>query len=277
MSSRKPSFRARQLGRALRALREGARLTQTQAGELLRYDDQKISRIEKGQVPDVHALEAMLDRYGLTVSEWEPYLAMWDRANERGWWRAFGLDDMGYVSVEHDASMVRSFQDHFIPGLLQTEAYIRAVFAMSHVRRSKSWIDKQIAIRLRRRHRLVGEVPLRFHVVIDEGVLHRRFHPAVMREQLNCLCEYAAMETVALQVVPNSAGPHPGMRGAFVVLSFPDKEERDIGYIEHVQGSAYLEKAEQVRECRLVFDHLSKLALSLEDSVALIERKAAEL
>lgn len=276
MSSRKPSFRARQLGRALRALREGARLTQAEAGRLLRYEGQKISRIEKGQVPDVHALEAMLDRYGLTVNEWQPYLAMWDRANERGWWRAFGLDDMGYVSVEHDAAMVRSFQDHFVPGLLQTEAYIRAVFAMSSVQRSKSWIDKQIAIRLRRRDRLVGDRPLRFHVVIDEGVLHRRFRPSLMREQLKYLCEHAAMETVTLQIVPHSVGPYPGMRGAFVVLSFPDKDESDIGYIEHVQGAAYLEKAEQVRECRLVFDHLSKLALSPQDSVALIERKAAE-
>jgi transcriptional regulator with XRE-family HTH domain len=277
VSSRKPSFRARQLGRALRALREGARLTQAQAGKLLRYDGQKISRIEKGQVPDIHALEAMLDRYGLTVNEWQPYLAMWDRANEKGWWRAFGMDDTGFVSVEHDAQVIRSFEAQFIPGLLQTEPYMRAVFGMSRVRRAKRWIDNEVAVRLRRQRRLVGEPPLELRVVIDEFALRRRFSPDVMREQLMRIVEPAALPNVTFQVVPESVGPYPGMRGSFSVLSFPDHEEHDLGYVEHAYGVAYLEKAERVRECRLAFDHLSRLALSPDESIALIERRAAEL
>jgi hypothetical protein len=91
----------------------------------LRYDHRKLSRIENGQRPEYHAFRAMLDLYGLTVPEWEPYLDLHDRATEKGWWHPCGLEDQGFIRLENDACTVREFQLGYVPGLLQTEGYIR--------------------------------------------------------------------------------------------------------------------------------------------------------
>jgi transcriptional regulator with XRE-family HTH domain len=103
-----PTFRERRLGDALRLLRERARLTQQEAARALRYDHRRLSRIENGQRP-----------------EWEPYLDLHDRATEKGWWHPCGLEDQGFISLENDACTVREFQLGYVPGLLQTEGYIR--------------------------------------------------------------------------------------------------------------------------------------------------------
>ncbi|HWO58440.1 MAG TPA: helix-turn-helix transcriptional regulator, partial [Umezawaea sp.] len=266
-----PTFRQRKLGEALRVLRERAGLTQQEAAHRLRYDNRKLSRIENGQRPEYHGLRAMLDEYGLAVSEWQPYLDMYERAIEKGWWHPYGLDDHGYISLEHDACMVRSFQPGYVPGLLQTENYIRQVFAGARVQRSKRWIDNQVLVRLRRQERLLGAEPLRFHAIIAESALCQ-----AERLQLLHINERGLLDPIEVQVLLNSVGLHDGYNGAFTLLDFPDKRDSRVLYVEHAIGSVHVEDPEKVKASRLVFTHLSKLALTSQESAAWIGGLAAE-
>jgi hypothetical protein len=167
----------------------------------------------------------------------------------------------------------------YVPGLLQTSDYARAVFEGSLRRRSSRILERDVTVRMIRQERLTSvERPLELFAVIEETVLHRPVGGvAVMRAQLAHLVEAAALDTVTVQVLPTDVGAHPGIDGAFTVLSFEGLGEPDIGYAEHPMGSVHVEKEEDVTLARLVFDHLRSVAHSPAESVALIERVAAQM
>jgi transcriptional regulator with XRE-family HTH domain len=279
MTKRRPTFRAWQLARALRRLREQRGIGQHAAALALRCSDSTISRIETAeQLPPYLTLRALLDLYGVTVDQWQPYIDLWERAKEKGWWHAYGLDDRGYVSMEADAVRVREFQLGYVPGLLQTEAYARAALAASPIRRSRTWLDNQVTVRLRRQERLTAEEePLELHVIVDETALREPTDdPRLVHDQLQNVVQRAALPNVTVQVV-RRGGLHPGLIGSFIVLAFPGNEMPEIGYVEHMAGSLHLEEDADVRACNLAFDRLRSSALSPDDSLALLERMADEL
>ncbi|MDT7786416.1 MAG: hypothetical protein QOF58_4835 [Pseudonocardiales bacterium] len=266
-----PTFRQRRLGEALKLLRERAGLGQREAAERIDYNVPKISRIENGQIPDIHALRAMLDMYGVIGDEEAPYIEMWHRAKEKGWWKQYRLEDQGYIVLEHDASAVREFQPSYIPGMIQTKGYMRTLFAGSRAQRSKKWIEDQIAIRVRRQQRLVGENPLTYHAIITEAALRY-----ADREQLLHINKIGLLPNVTIQVVLDTAGLHDGHNGGFNLLDFPYAGDPQVLYIEHTGGSLHIDYPTRVKATTLTFKHLSKLALTPEASAAWIERQAAE-
>ena len=129
MDRPKPNARKRLLANKLRRLREDAGLTQVEAGEPMRFNKNKMSRIELGHLPDYNGFLALLDRYGVIVSDYDDWVRQYDRAWEKGWWHAYGLDDRGYIPLEADADEVRTYQLGLVPGLPQTEAWMRAAFS----------------------------------------------------------------------------------------------------------------------------------------------------
>ncbi|HEX8870324.1 MAG TPA: helix-turn-helix transcriptional regulator [Lentzea sp.] len=266
-----PTYRMQRLGQALQLLRERAGMSQLQVAERLHYNVPKISRIENGQLPDIHALRAMLDLYGVIGDEEVPYIEMWELARERGWWRAYGVDAHGYVSLEHDARCVQEFQSGFIPGQLQTVRYMRAVFTGSTTERSRKWIENQIALRQRRQRRLVGDNPLEYHAIMSESALR-----SADREQLLHINKMGLLPNVTIQVVLDTAGLHDGRLGSFTLLELPFDGDPQVLYVEHVGGSIHFEDPGRLQTARLAFKHLSKLALTPEQSAAWIERLAAE-
>ncbi|HEX2297929.1 MAG TPA: Scr1 family TA system antitoxin-like transcriptional regulator [Pseudonocardiaceae bacterium] len=98
-----------------------------------------------------------------------------------------------------------------------------------------------------------------------------------MRAQLRQIVARAALSTVCLQVLPVALGVHSGLDGSFTVLRFDESDEPDVAYVEHVASAVHLDKETEVSNCNLVFDRLRSEALSPQDSVALVERLAAEL
>jgi transcriptional regulator with XRE-family HTH domain len=271
-------IRRRQLARTLRELRLRAGMTIEAAAPLLDFSPSKLSRIENAhQGVDVHAVRSMMDVFGVGGEQWGEILQLTREANAKGWWRAYGLDDRGYVPLEAEASAVRDYTVTFVPGLLQTADYARALLDGALRRRSRSELENQVAVRMVRQERLTSaERPLELLAVIEEAVLHRPVGgPEVMRTQLAHLVTAAVYDTVTLQVLPTGIGAHPGIDGAFTVLSFDDLGEPDIGYVEHPVGSVHIEKEDDVARARLVFDHLRSVALGPAESVALIERVAA--
>ena len=182
------------------------------------------------------------------------------------------------MPLEAEATLVRDFTVAYVPGLLQTADYARALFRSSLRRYTETEIENAVTVRMIRARRLAGETPsLELAAIMDEAVLHRPVGgPAVLRAQLAHLVTTSGLPTVTLQVLPWSLGAYSGMSGVFTVLSFGDLGVADMAYVEHPMGAVHMDKAADVARATLTFDHLRSLALSPGDSVALIERVAAQ-
>lgn len=273
---RKPPYRRRRLGRRLRALRESAGLSMDDAAAKLDKSRTSLFRIESGEnKADTHLVRSMMDIYDI----WEDGLLEEVReATRPRWFSAYGLKDMGYVDLETEACRIREYGGLHLPGLLQTEAYLRALFERAWRRRRSEHVDNQVEVRLIRQKRLASQnPPLDLVAIIDEAVLRRVVgNRKVMHAQLRHLAEFAALPAITLQVSPLDGGAHSAMDGAFILLDFPDSDEEML-YHAYVSGSLHIEDQEEVREAKLVFDALRSEALNPIDSVALIEQLATLL
>jgi hypothetical protein len=272
--------RRRQLARTLRELRVRAGMTIEAAAPLLDFSPSKLSRIENAhQGVDVHVVRSMMDLFGVGGERWGEILDLTREANAKGWWRAYGLDDRGYVPLEADATTVREFAISFVPGLLQTADYARALFRSSVRSPSTAVLERDVTVRMIRQERLTSaERPLELLAVIDEGALRRApGGPTVMSAQLMRLIEAAELDTVTVQILPTAVTDHPGYDGAFTILSFDGLGEPDMGYAEHPMGAVHIEQDEHVARARLVFNRLRSIALSPAESVALIEQVVAQM
>lgn len=274
-----PPFARRQLGRLLRELRIRARITTEVACERLEMSSSRLSRIEIGQsAPDIHAARSMLDLYEIPGNEWEDILDLVRQAKQRAWWQILGYPALGYTGAEDAASAVQDFSIALIPGLLQTEAYMRAIFATAPLRRATEQIEKDVVARLRRQQRLVhNNQPLDLIAVIDEGAFHRPVGGVkVMRAQLRHIVDMSVLPNVSVHVVPTAVGAYYGMISSMTILSFTEPDDPSMVYVEHVLGSLRLEKADDVRRATLMFDQLRASALSHQESVHFIESTATE-
>jgi transcriptional regulator with XRE-family HTH domain len=272
-----PTFRRRRLARRIRQLREQAGLTQENAAAGLDMSTSALSRKEVGEViTSVHEVKSMMDLYDI----YDPDLLDLARAaREKGWWRAYGIEDRGYVDLETEASTVRELSLLHIPGLLQTEDYMRAVFTANWLRRTRRHLENDVAVRLIRQRRLIDDdYPLQLTAIVDEAALTRPVGGVdVMRAQLRHMAHMVELEHVDLRVLAAGSAPHAGMDGAFILLNFPEPEDKDLLYVAYPTGSIHVEKAPEVREATLVFEHLFADALPVEASLELVEQVAREL
>jgi transcriptional regulator with XRE-family HTH domain len=276
----KGTLQQRQLARTLRRLREEAGLSLEEAAPKLDWSTSKLGRIETAQQGvDVHGVRSMLDLYNVGGAEWAEIIDMVREARKKNEWHAYGIGGQGYLNLEMDATVVHNFQLAYVPGLLQTEYYMRALFRHSRRRPTDAEIDRDVQARLFRQRRLTGEPALELVAIVDEYALRRPVGGTeTMRAQLRHLLATAAdLASVCLQVLPTSLGVHSGLDGSFTVLGFGDPDEPEIAYIEHTASALHLDKEAQVQSCKLVFDRLRSEALSPRDSAALIERLAASL
>jgi transcriptional regulator with XRE-family HTH domain len=249
------------LGRILRELREQAGLSLEVAAPALDWSRSKLSRIENGiQGVDVHGVRSMLDFHDVGGEQWGELIDLARAVAKKGWWRAFGLDDKGYVPLEAEATLVRDASSAYVPGLLQTEAYARAVFAAVLGRRGEMEVGNLTAVRRIRQERLTSaEDPLDLIALVDEAVLRRPVGgPVVMRAQLMHLVEAAALDRVTLQVLPLGLGAHPGVSAPFTLLTFGGIDVGDMVYIEHPIGALHISKEEEVAVATLTFDRLQR-------------------
>jgi transcriptional regulator with XRE-family HTH domain len=270
----KPPFRRRRLGRRLRALRESAGLTLEAAAPRLDLSRSSLFRVETGETrASVHLVRSMMDLY----DQWEDGLLDAVRAALKpSWFAAYGVRDMAYIDAETEACRVFDYPGMHLPGLLNTEPYMRAMFEHAYRRRTPSQVDNQVAVRLIRQKRLASEDdPLELVAIIDEAALTREIAaPDIMRDQLTHMVEAAALPMVTLHVLPRRGCPPRALDGAFTLLDFPEPDEPELLYHEYTTGALHIEDEAEVREARLVFDALRGEALNPDDSVALIERLA---
>ncbi|MCX2924839.1 helix-turn-helix domain-containing protein [Streptomyces sp. NEAU-W12] len=280
-----PAVRRRKLGAELRSLRTSAGFTSGEAARLVGWHQSKVSRIETGtsgvKPADVRLL---LDAYDLTdpqVRELLMVLAGSDDSDGRHhWWHAYrGVLPPTYrdfISLESQASAMRTLETTVVPGLLQTPEYARAVTEAALEDASQERLDTLVEVRLARQDVLRADPPLGFSAVLDEAVLRRQVGgPGVMTRQLERLVEAARLPQVRLQVLPFTAGAHIGVTGPFVIFSFSRTSDLDVVVLDHLTSSLYLERKEDLRVYSEAFNALSIHALSPEDSLDFIAGTAA--
>ncbi|KOV86257.1 XRE family transcriptional regulator [Streptomyces sp. NRRL WC-3618] len=253
------------LGRQLEELRTRAGLTFEDAGVALGVSHSTIRRMEAAKVarlrqPDV---EKLLQTYGVTDQrEIDTFLKSVREANKRGWWHNYRdvLPDWfaAYLSLEQAASQIRAYEAQFVPGLLQTADYARALLGAGNPHAPSEATDRRVALRLRRQELLTREAPPRVWIVMDETVLRWPVGgPEVMRAQIDHLIEMNALPHVTLQIMPFGNGPHPAMRaGAFHLFRFRAPELPEIVYLSGLVGAVYLDKGDDVVVYREALDRL---------------------
>jgi transcriptional regulator with XRE-family HTH domain len=273
-----PTVRGRRLARELRELRERAQLRPDDVAQRLGWSRQKVMRIERALTKaSGNDLSAIMDLYGVISPERDALLQLAKDAWKRGWWTAYRDIFTGtYLSLEDEASQIREWQPQVVPGLLQTPDYAREV-VMAFTSDTAD-IERRVAARMTRRSILSRPSAPDLHVILDEAILHRRMGGAeTMRGQFDSLLADARRPHVNLQVLPFARGRHPGLNGDFVVLTFEVGVDPDIAYLETPGGDIYLESEEDVSRRRMVFDELSEMALSPDESRARIARAAREI
>ncbi|WP_346048510.1 helix-turn-helix transcriptional regulator [Actinomadura chokoriensis] len=274
--AQRPTMRSRKLGAMLRELRESRDLNLQKAARLLNRTPSSLSKLETGKRGIRRpALEHMLDRYELTDPNQREVLYKLARdSGKKGWWLRhegkIAPSTLDYISLEAEATCVKSFELHLVPGLLQDEAYARAVISSSIPLEGPHDVEGLTEVRLRRQQVLLKENPLRLWVIVSEAVLYQeQGGPEVMKAQLRRLVELSLLPNVTFQVLPFTAGSHPGHNGSFTTLVTSDLS---VVLVENLTTGWYLEDQEVIRHHDLVFDHLRAAALSPTDSRALIER-----
>jgi transcriptional regulator with XRE-family HTH domain len=269
-----PTVRRRELGANLRALRTDAGLTVEQVAEHLLCSPSKISRLETGhRGASARDIRDLCELYGVSDPERREHLAALAREGKgQGWWQPFDLPYATYVGLEAAAVAISDYEPGVFPALLQTSAYARAVHEGALPRLSQEMIDQRIETRRLRQEVLAREEPPRLAAVIDEAVLYRVVgNPGVMNAQLERVIEACALPYIDVRVLPESAGAHPALNSTFVILEFA-APVTGVVYVDGLVGQIYLERPLDLERYKPVFERLSELSLSSEESVQLMKQ-----
>ncbi|MEU4832563.1 helix-turn-helix transcriptional regulator [Streptosporangium sp. NPDC023615] len=251
------------LGAQLRRLREQRGITLEDAGYAIRASHSKVSRMELGRVGfRLRDVADLLTLYGVTdESEREPLLSLVEKANLTGWWHNYSDVLPGwfetYVSLEEAATGIRNYEVQFVPGLLQSESYARAVVQLGFPTASPAEVDRRVRLRLARQRLLHRPDPPHLWAVLDEAVLRRPLGGAeAMCEQIDHILRALELPNVTVQIVPFSVGGHAAAGGPFSVLRFSQPDLPDVVYMEQLTSAVYLEKREDVDRYLEVMERL---------------------
>jgi transcriptional regulator with XRE-family HTH domain len=260
------------LGKRLQELRERAGLKREEAAKVLRVAPATVRRMETAEVAlKIPYVQILLTAYGVPEDEVAAFVTLAEEANRPGWWQRYTdvLPDWFslYVSLEGAARIVRSYEPHFVPGLLQTEDYARAVLDAGTIGTAgQEAVERHVSLRMERQRLLDRRDPPHLWVIMDETVLRRpvSVHGRVMREQLDRLLEFAVRDRVTLQVAEFEDGPHPGTYAPFTLFRFAEPELPDMVFTEYLTGALYLDSRAEVSTHLEVLDHMTARAASTQ-------------
>ncbi|MEU3166498.1 helix-turn-helix transcriptional regulator [Streptosporangium sp. NPDC006930] len=251
------------LGAQLRRLREQRGITLEEAGHSIRASHSKVSRMELGRVSfRIRDVADLLTLYGVTSdADREPFLSLVEKANLAGWWHNY--NDVlppwfeTYVGLEESASGIRNYEVQFVPGLLQSEGYARAVVRLGFPSASPEELDRRVKLRMARQRLLHRPDPPHLWAVLDEAVLRRPLGGAeAMCEQIDHILRALELPNVTVQIVPFSVGGHAAAGGPFSILRFSQPDLPDIVYMEQLTSAVYLEKRDDVDSYLEVMERL---------------------
>ncbi|MGC4947441.1 helix-turn-helix domain-containing protein [Streptomyces sp. DT224] len=286
LGNRSSTVLGRRLGSELLRLRDASGKTQQQAAQVISATNSKIVKMERGWVPmrdpDIRTL---CEFYGLTDSKLIGRLlevARLDRERRKakGWWNQYPelRSLVEYVALEDIATQIRTWQGAFVPGLLQTPDYARALAVGNADWDDPDEIERFVEAKIARQERLADDNPLALWAIVSEGALRQLVGGRdVMRAQLERLEEAANEPNVTVQIVPFLAGSHPGMTGAFSVVSFAEPGAMDVVYMDTTSSTLWLESETDAERHNVTFSRIARNGLAPRDSIALMGRIRKEL
>jgi len=252
------------LGAQLRRLREHAGISRDDAGYHIRASGSKISRMELGRVSfKERDVTDLLEYYGVTdVAEREKLVQLTREANATPWYQKFQdvVPDWFHVFVglEEAAQLIRVYEVQFVPGLLQTEEYARAIIMQGAPGVDPDEVERRVALRMGRQELLTRENPPRYWVIMDEAALRRPMGGRdVHFKQIERLIDLVSEPNITLQVMPFRYGGHAADGGAFTIMRFPETDLPDVVYMEYLTGAHYIDKPEEVERYAAVMERLS--------------------
>lgn len=278
-----PTARRMIVGSQLRKLRESAGMSPAEAGYRIRSSESKMSRLERGRVGfKERDVADLLTLYGVTdPEERSNFLDQVKQSNQPGWWQRYGdltpkwLDN--YVGLEESASRIQTYELQFVPGLLQTEAYARAVISQGMPASLSDELDRRVAFRMRRQKALARPTAPRLWAILDESVLIRAIGSRdVLLEQLDKLLELTTQPHITLQVVRLDITGYAA-ESAFTLLRFAEPELPKIAYIEYLSGALYLEKLDDIETYSRALDRLAVAAETPDRTRQVLLKRRAEL
>lgn len=271
-----PTLRRRRLGSELKKRREEAGLTQEQVSRFFEWHSAKVTRIETARVAvtprDVKDLLAL---YGVQDEEYREALSALARASkERTWWTDYRdlMRPGNFVGLEAEATSAKEWEPIVLPGLLQTEAYMRALMGPGRRADAPESLDRRVTLRKMRQERLTSSRPITLTAIIDESVVRRVIGGTdVMNAQLDHVIDRAQLPNVNVRILPFDAGEHPFLGGPATLLEFPEIAHLDVVYLEGLAGDYYEEQPSEVARYRDEFERLSARALDNDSSLELIK------
>jgi transcriptional regulator with XRE-family HTH domain len=251
------------LGKRLRTLREQAGVSFEDAARAIEVTPLTVRRIEKAEVGlRIPYVRELLVTYGVPAQEIDDFLELAREANQPGWWYKYRdvLPEWfkAYVSLESEATVIRLYEPHYVPGLLQTHDYAAALLHVGFPNESKEDIDRRVSLRLKRQDLLVKSDAPAVWAILDETVLRRPVGGTeVMRAQIDRMLESLEQPKVRIQIMPLAVGAHPGAFGPFHHFRFGFSELPDVVYSENLTGAVYVDRPEDVVSYLEVLDRMS--------------------
>jgi transcriptional regulator with XRE-family HTH domain len=248
------------LGRRLRELREAARLSRRDAGRTIRRSESKITRLELGRCAAKQGEVArLLAVYGADADERTTLLALAEQTGARAWWHDDG-DIVApwvrpYLSAEPAAKLVRTFEARYVPGLLQTEDYARALIREGH---PEPEVERRVEFRMRRQHVLRRRPrPLHLWIVLDKAALWLPIGGAVtMRGQIQHIIELCRRPNVTVQIAPYGVSGRMAGDGPLTLVRFPQQGLQDMVYLERPDSAVYPMRRKEIERHWHVFNTL---------------------
>ena len=260
-----PTVVRRLLGERLRQLREASGMTRADAGWAIRGSDAKISRLETGRSSFKRRDVAdLLTLYGVSDEiQRDGMFTLVEKANTPGWLQEYSdilTSSAGIrLELEQCARVMRCYETQFVPDLLQTTDYARALLGRQHPGAQPPEIERRFGLLMKRQEALRQPEACRLWAVIYEAALRRRPGSATaLRRQLEKLIEITEFPHIKIQVMPFTTGVAAG--GAITVLRFAEPEVPDVVYLDQFTGALYLDKPADVQHYGQVMDRLGTRA-----------------
>jgi transcriptional regulator with XRE-family HTH domain len=276
-----PTIRQRELGMRLRELRTSKGLTVEDVARELMCSATKISRAETGaRRPSLRDVRDLCTLYQVDSEVSATLMNLARQARQQGWWAEY--EDLnkfsGFIGLEQDATAITCFGMYFVPGLLQTEDYARALITGIYPKVGPDIVDQRVVFRMRRQELLYGTQPPRYRAILDEAVLHRQVGgPGVLQAQFKKILQLIQEKRIAVQIIPSTVGAYAATDSNFDFLEFGRSTLPGLVFVEGFGRELYHEHRADLDRYREAVESLRDVALSPPDSARMIEEVSDSL
>lgn len=274
MADLSPTIRQRELGMRLRELRNAKGLTVEDVAKELLCSPTKVSRAETGaRRATLRDVRDLCGIYGVDPETSAELMQLAREARQQGWWTKY--DDLkvsSFIGMEQAATAITCFGMYFVPALLQSADYARAIIKGIAPKIEQDILEQRVEARIKRQELLSASKPPKYRALLDEAVLHRQVGgPLVMKAQLDKVLSLIREDRAAIQVIPYESGAYGAIDSNFDYLEFGSTKLPDLVFVEGLVSHLYLERPDELERYREALDYLRDEALNPRDSANKIE------